>query len=200
MSDTSRRTSKPRRLTRAELLAVAKRRQKEIDLDGSNDAALAGSADWLRAAWPTGRINLSPLPACLCDEWLPRVPIFDGERLKGLNPADVRNAYDVFMAMLTTPAEQAGKPVARTRKRRRQSEPRIVPLTPAQTEAVHLVGEHKGNITAAARAAGRTRQRMGVLYKAAMKKMGKSAVRERKKTRALPTDRRGQERVESPAN
>jgi hypothetical protein len=93
---------------------------------------------------------------------------------------------DRLSVTTATPAKQTAK------RRRREGEPRVTALTPTQAEAVHLVGEHKGNIAAAARAAGRKRQAMNKSYKTAMKKMGKSAVREKGKTRALPTDRRGQ--------
>jgi len=79
----------------------------------------------------------------------------------------------------------------RRRKRRRQSEKKTVPLTQEQTEAVFLIGEHKGNIAAAARAAGKSRPAMDKLYKKALKKLGKGAV-EKMKTQPLPLDKRGQ--------
>src|SRR5262249_32294146 len=81
-----------------------------------------------------------------------------------------------------------------TRKRRRQSEHKITPLTDKQSEAVHLVGEHKGNVAKAARAAGKSRQAMEKLYGKAMKKLGKKAV-DKITTQALPTDHRGQVNV-----
>jgi hypothetical protein len=77
------------------------------------------------------------------------------------------------------------------RKRRRCPPRNPTRLTAEQTEAVQLVGEHKGNITAAARAAGKSRQAMKKLYDKAMKKLGAAGVKN-PRTKALPTDRRGQ--------
>jgi predicted DNA-binding protein (UPF0251 family) len=79
---------------------------------------------------------------------------------------------------------------AKRKRRRRASAPRLVPLTNKQLEAVHLVGEHKGNVSAAARAVGISRQTMNRRYDKAMKKLGRKAVKHR--TKQLPTDRRGQ--------
>jgi predicted DNA-binding protein (UPF0251 family) len=91
-------------------------------------------------------------------------------------------------ASVTEPAP----PVAeRPRKRRRKAPKQPVPLTPRQAEAVHLVGEHKGNMAAAARAAGVSRPAIEKLYRKAMGKLGKKAV-EKIKTQALPIDKRGQ--------
>jgi hypothetical protein len=78
----------------------------------------------------------------------------------------------------------------RQRRRRRTSPRKPWPLTEEQTEAYHLVTEHKGNVTAAAKVAGKSRQAMRKLYKKAMKKLGQKAVKHG--TQALPTDRRGQ--------
>jgi predicted DNA-binding protein (UPF0251 family) len=77
------------------------------------------------------------------------------------------------------------------RKRRRAGEPKLVPLTDRESEAVQMVGEHKGNFTAAARAMGLSRQRVSELYRAGNKKLGKAAV-QKPKTQSLPQDRRGQ--------
>jgi hypothetical protein len=83
---------------------------------------------------------------------------------------------------------------AAERGRRRRSSPRKpTPLTPKQTEAMQLVGEHKGNIAAAARNAGKSRAAMGKLYKKATTKLGKKAVKHF--TQRLPKDSRGQETV-----
>jgi hypothetical protein len=84
-------------------------------------------------------------------------------------------------------AQRAGRRLVRRRRAPRQP----TELTETQIEAVHLVGEHRGNIAAAANAAGKSRQAMGKLYKKAMQKLGKKAV-EKVRTRPLPTDRRGQ--------
>jgi hypothetical protein len=74
-----------------------------------------------------------------------------------------------------------------------------VPLTPGQTEAAQLVGEHKGDFTAAARAAGKSRQAITKQYHKAMKKLGRSAASlKTPKMQALPTNRRGQAEVAAP--
>jgi hypothetical protein len=89
--------------------------------------------------------------------------------------------------------------LSQPKKHRRKGERRTIPLTAAQAEAAQLVGEHKGNFTAAGRAAGKTRQAMKKLYDKAMRKLGQTVVRPKKpKTQALPTDRRGQVDVAAP--
>jgi len=64
-------------------------------------------------------------------------------------------------------------------------------LTDKQSEAVLLVGEHKGNIAAAARASGITRKTMKQHYDAAHRKLGRLAM-PKSKTRSLAEDHRGQ--------
>jgi predicted DNA-binding protein (UPF0251 family) len=85
------------------------------------------------------------------------------------------------------------------RKRRRARPRKPAPLTPEQVEAVLLVGEHKGNFTAAAKAAGKSRQAMQKLFNKANKKLGKKIVEKVAKTQRLPTDQRGQVNVPNPA-
>lgn len=82
----------------------------------------------------------------------------------------------------------------RIRKRHRQSATKIYELTPEQAEAMHLIGEHKGNVTTAAKAAGKTRQAMQKLYGKALIKLGKAAVK-KPQTKPLRTDQRGQDDV-----
>lgn len=82
-------------------------------------------------------------------------------------------------------------PRKRARKRPRKAESKVLPLTAAESEAVHLVGEHKGNFTKAGRAAGKSRQAMAKFYKKAMTKLGKTA-NTKPKTQSLTEDRRGQ--------
>jgi predicted DNA-binding protein (UPF0251 family) len=84
------------------------------------------------------------------------------------------------------------------RKRRRRANRKQVPLTGKQLEAVELVGVHKGNFAAAARAAGKSRQALQSLYEKAMKKMGRSASVLKAKTQRLPEDRRGQVNLAAP--
>jgi hypothetical protein len=80
-------------------------------------------------------------------------------------------------------------------KRRRARVRKPTPLTSKQTEAMQLIGEYKGNISAAAKAAGKSRTAMTKLYAKATKKLGRKAVKHF--TKSLPTDRRGQVMVPS---
>jgi molybdenum cofactor biosynthesis enzyme len=84
-------------------------------------------------------------------------------------------------------------PARHLKRRRRASARKAVPLTAKQTEAMQLVGEHKGNIAAAARAAGKSRAAMAKLYTKACHKLGTKAVKQA--THRLPIDRRGQATV-----
>jgi predicted DNA-binding protein (UPF0251 family) len=87
------------------------------------------------------------------------------------------------------------KSVLAVKKRRRRTPPQDpTPVTPEQFEALHLMAEHKGNYSAAARAAGISRVAMTKRYKKAMKKLSRSAAVLKKKptTQPLPLDRRGQ--------
>jgi hypothetical protein len=63
---------------------------------------------------------------------------------------------------------------------------------------VQLIAEHKGNITAAAKAAGKSRTAMGKLYKKATAKLGKQAVEKARKTQPLPTGKRGEVTLTDP--
>ena len=83
------------------------------------------------------------------------------------------------------------RPLARKPKRRRKAGPRIRPLTKKERDAVERVSEHKGNVTAAAKAAGKSRQAMSKLYRKAMKKLEPYRAKA-PKAQALPTDNRGQ--------
>jgi hypothetical protein len=107
----------------------------------------------------------------------------------------VREHFKGFALRLLGADKAARSP---KRKRRRASVLRVVPLTEKQCEAAYLVGEHKGNISAAARAAGRKRQAMEKSYKTAMKKLGMRIVKP--KTQPLPSDRRGQADVATSAS
>jgi predicted DNA-binding protein (UPF0251 family) len=81
------------------------------------------------------------------------------------------------------------------RKRpRRQGSRKTRPLTEKELESMHLVGELKGNITAAAEQVGITRQAMSKRYRKACAKLGQSAMPEAK-NKGLPTDKRGQEHI-----
>jgi predicted DNA-binding protein (UPF0251 family) len=90
--------------------------------------------------------------------------------------------------------EKATKPAKK--KRRRHANQKPTPVTPKQLDAMQLYGEHKGNIAAAAKAAGVSRAAMMKLIQKAQKKLGKQAV-EKVKTTPLPEDHRGQVAVEN---
>jgi hypothetical protein len=83
------------------------------------------------------------------------------------------------------------------RRRRRQASKKISPLTPQQVEAMQLVAEHKGDVSAAARFAGKSRQAMKKLYDKATAKMGLKAT-PKPKTQKLPEDQRGQANIPDP--
>jgi hypothetical protein len=110
-----------------------------------------------------------------------------------LEEADSCSLLDVASTLEAGPkTADCGKRDSGTRKRRRRVSPKETnPLTAKEAEAVHLVGEHKGNFAAAGRAAGKSGTAMRKLYEKAMKKLGKSALPS-PKTKRLPSDRRGQ--------
>jgi hypothetical protein len=80
------------------------------------------------------------------------------------------------------------------KRRRRQANRPPVPLTEKQVEAMELVGQHKGDVAAAARAAGKSRAAMMKLYGKALKKLGRKAPPAHR-TQRLPTDIEGQDVV-----
>jgi predicted DNA-binding protein (UPF0251 family) len=88
-------------------------------------------------------------------------------------------------------AVRAGSKAAAKKRKRRRNPIKGIRLTEKQVEAMHLVGEHKGNFAAAAKATGKSRQAMSKLYRKANQKLGKQAI-PKPKTQALPTDHRGQ--------
>jgi hypothetical protein len=115
-----------------------------------------------------------------------------GEQLAALSGPALRFAYAAADRLEALPA--AAPTPAKPRPRRRRKAARApTPLTPQQTEAVQLVGEHGGNVSAAARAAGKSPAAMRKLYQKAMRKLGMKAPTH--KTAALPLDRRGQPNV-----
>lgn len=75
--------------------------------------------------------------------------------------------------------------------RRKVSTRKDTPLTSRQLEALQLVGEHKGNKAAAARAAGVSPTAMKKLYRKALAKAPQAAM-PKPKFRNLPHDKRGQ--------
>jgi predicted DNA-binding protein (UPF0251 family) len=82
------------------------------------------------------------------------------------------------------------------KQRRRPSKTRKPrPLTTNQVEAIQIVGECKGNVSQAAKRLRKDRKTVDEQYRAGLKKLGKSVVRSRDKTRLLPRDRRGQENL-----
>jgi hypothetical protein len=125
------------------------------------------------------------------------VPVWPADAQKQLPTKRDETEYLLAVRKVATAFNYLKTP-AKQRKRRRQSIPRVTPLTPEQTEAVHLVSEHKGNFSAAARAAGKSRTMISKLYRKAMKKLGKSASALKPKTRPLPLDHRGQVNIADP--
>ena len=81
----------------------------------------------------------------------------------------------------------------RSRRRRRKTDAAPRPLTAKQTEAVHIVGECKGNFTEAAARMGLDAATVRQHYNAGMAKLGGKAVKHG--TQRLPSDRRGQDNV-----
>lgn len=78
-------------------------------------------------------------------------------------------------------------------KRRRTNRVKLAterPLTAVQAETVHVVGEHRGNISAAAKQLGKDAATVRECYKTAMKKLGRTATKH--KTQAMGHDQRGQ--------
>jgi predicted DNA-binding protein (UPF0251 family) len=110
----------------------------------------------------------------------------------------LREELEDFAETLLATTEPPAKPrlakVTMVRKRRRNPPRDAMPLTPGQLEALQLLGEHKGNQTAAAKAAGISRPALMKRYNKAMKKLPRSAAVIKKKPTAkpLPLDRRGQ--------
>lgn len=96
------------------------------------------------------------------------------------------------------PEQGSGKPAAQKgkggkgKKRKRQSDV-FRPITPAQAEAIQVVGECKGNIAEAARRLGKDPKTVKQSYEAGLKKIGGKAVKPT--TKAIATDRRGQSDV-----
>ena len=87
--------------------------------------------------------------------------------------------------------QTAGGKGIRPRKRRQAAKARG--LTEKQAEAVHIVGECKGNIAEAARRLGRDAKTVRQHFKAAMKKLGTTVVKHT--TKQLQSDRRGQANI-----
>jgi hypothetical protein len=129
--------------------------------------------------------------------------LFDGGRLSDRVPEDAIADLEAVAAdaikrlgesnvEATREVEDGEKTLApKDKRRRRAGDKRIRPLTARETEAVHLVGEHKGNVSAAARAAGISHQAMKKRFGNAMKKLSRTGVRKPQK-QVLPHDRRGQ--------
>lgn len=94
----------------------------------------------------------------------------------------------------STGERPAGGPAKPKRTRRRLPKSGDPSLTPKQVEAVFLVGECEGNVTAAAKRAGIDPKSMRDRYKGALAKLGRAGV-PKPKTRQMPRDLRGQDSV-----
>jgi len=106
--------------------------------------------------------------------------------------AELRMIEDAALRkLLATDGKADGKKQRRTRRRKSDATP--PPLTAKQSEAVHIVGECEGNIKQAADRVGIDRKSMQERYEAAMKKLGKTAVKNR--TKQIRDDNRGQANI-----
>jgi hypothetical protein len=91
-------------------------------------------------------------------------------------------------------AEAKGGGAGRKRKSRKRQSAKPRPVTPAQAEAVQIVGECKGNMSEAARRLGKDPKTVRQNYRAGLRNVGMSAavLNQKPKTQNLPHDRRGQ--------
>jgi predicted DNA-binding protein (UPF0251 family) len=85
------------------------------------------------------------------------------------------------------------KGTAKQRAQRRNKADVARALTPKQTEAIHVVGECKGNIAKAAKQLGRSRKTVKQNYEAGMRKIAATGVKP--KTIPIALDRRGQANI-----
>ena len=85
----------------------------------------------------------------------------------------------------------------RKRKRAGDKPRKPRPLTATETETIQIVGECNGNVAAAARRLGKDRKTVEESYRNGLKKLGKEAYWQSKKTKArlLTRDKRGQETI-----
>jgi DNA-binding CsgD family transcriptional regulator len=119
-------------------------------------------------------------------------------RPRPLAPEDVipeRNATAAAVKALLEVLRPLPKELAaasRKRHPRRRKRPPTTgrPLSEKQIEAMQIVGDCKGNLAEAARRLGKDPKTVRQHYNAALRKLGKAAVKHA--TRALPSDRRGQ--------
>jgi predicted DNA-binding protein (UPF0251 family) len=123
---------------------------------------------------------------------------YDGSSSRDMRAEDLdamRAEVENFAVRLLAEAKPDAKSVLAVKKRRRRTPLREArPLTPKEVEALQLLGEHKGNYTAAAKVAGISRTALIKRYKKAIKKLPRSAAVMKKKptTQPLPLDHRGQ--------
>lgn len=108
--------------------------------------------------------------------------------------ASIRHIAGEAYQWVAPALDAAAKGLERPRKKTKQRKPgKTIPLTEKQLEAVHIVGECKGNIAEAARRIGKDHKTVKQHYDAGMKKMGKAAVTH--KSHSMPKDRRDQENI-----
>lgn len=92
---------------------------------------------------------------------------------------------------------EANAKIDRTKKsprRRRKSNRKTRPLTAKESEALQIIGDYKGNVSAAALQLRITRQALKKRYDKAHKKLGTMPML-KAKTKSLPTDKRGQANI-----
>jgi len=105
-----------------------------------------------------------------------------------------RAALEQLKIAAETRAGEAPPRPVRQRRRRRARAPKPAQLTEKELEALEIVAVHKGNVSAAARACGKSPTAMRKLYRKANTKLSRLPL-PKPRTQALPRDERGQETV-----
>lgn len=148
-------------------------------------------SEWLgqQIKTPLAPIRL-PHASLITDRGEEFVVVFDGARWE-FGKSEVEWALDFARVARSAVEALAGRTTGRkgSKRPRRKPKPTTRPLTEKQVEAYHAVQEH-GTVARAALHLGRDRSTVDQHYKAALNKLGRSALKQR--TVRLPTDRRGQ--------
>ena len=109
----------------------------------------------------------------------------------GVNFHEMANPFKSIGLAIDLFLPASGDGAAKRKRRRKVGTRKNTPLTPTQVEALQLVGEHRGNKAAAARAVGISRTAMDKRYRKALVKAPAAAMK-KPKTQNLPHDKRGQ--------
>jgi DNA-binding NarL/FixJ family response regulator len=108
------------------------------------------------------------------------------------DPAATEGAYKAMIERIAREGFWFATPKPKQKRKKRASEPKG--LTECQTEAMETVAQCNGNIAQAARRLGKDPSTVKQHYRAALEKLGQSAMK-RAKSQQLPTDSRGAEAV-----